>query len=304
MENAKEINEVDYLFKKKLLIIDDDKDLIRLMHKALENEFEVSIIDNASDAFDEINQFNPDAILLDLSMPHIDGFEFLNILEQHADYCDIPVVTMTANKDDSYRQRAQREGASGMIYKPFNIRNLARDIKSVLKLTENVLISKNSRITYYIEFSENRKIKKIKDIITSHDFSEAPMVLLSWNRGEDFFEDFELGQELVNENKLYYLEVKPSLISKFPYLQNITPVMLEIQKFLGQNTRDFHIVFEEPRNLLNVYQREKSVFQAYNMAQIIHSEFAKITYVNSRAHNEDASRFLNKIGKILTGVQK
>jgi CheY-like chemotaxis protein len=151
METAPQLQEVDYSYKKRLLIIDDDKDLIRLMNKALDTDFEVSIIDNASEAFDKIEEMDPDAILLDLNMPHIDGFEFLNMIEQHPHFCDIPVITMTANKDDSYRQRAHREGSSGMIYKPFNIRNLARDIESVLKLTENSLISRNHRVSYFVE---------------------------------------------------------------------------------------------------------------------------------------------------------
>ncbi|MBT4790570.1 MAG: response regulator [Halobacteriovoraceae bacterium] len=300
---AKRNNILHTASKKKLLIVDDDRNLSKLMFKVLEKSFEISVIDNASQAVEECLNFSPDILLLDLNMPNIDGFEVLNILNQHPVLCDLPVVTMTSNKDEDYRKRAHEEGSCGMIYKPFNMGNLARDIEGVFSMTENILLSKNQRVSYSIEFSENRKNKKIIDIITEQNFDQEPLVILSWNRGEDFLEGIEGVDDLIQSGKLVFLEIKPSLISKFPYLQNITPVTLEIKKFLHNSSRKYHLVLEEPRHLLNIHQKERSISQAYNMAQMIHSDFNRITYIDSRPHSEDAIKFLFKIGRILTGVQ-
>lgn len=302
MSNAKVINNIEMIHKKKLLIIDDDRDVSKLIFKALENTFEVTVIDNATEAIERCLDFKPDILLLDLNMPNIDGFELLSMLDQHPVLCDLPVVTMTSNKGEEYRKRAHEEGSSGMIYKPFKIKDLARDIEGVIKSTENILISKNKRISYSVEFSENRKNKKIKDVIRAQKYEEEPLVILGWSRGEDFLEDIENAEELIQNNKLIYLEIKPSLISKFPYLQNITPVILEIQNFLENKSRNYHLIIDEPSHLLNIHQSEKSISQAYNLVQMLHSDFNKVTYVNSRPHTESAVKFLTKIGRILTGV--
>jgi CheY-like chemotaxis protein len=288
---------------KKLLIVDSDLDSKDSMLETLQKDYDVVVIDNASDALDCSDDFIPDVILLDLDMPQIDGFELLNRLDEHPILCDVPVISMSDSKDEKFSRRAYEEGTSGIIYKPFNNDNLARDIESVLKYTSNVIVSSNNRITYNIEFSEKTKIKKIKEIIKNQDFESEPLVLLSWSRGEDLISDVDDIDSKIKNEQMIYLEMKPSLVSKFPYLQDVTPVVLEIKNFLKVNSRKYHLLIEEPGNLFNVNQRERSIAQAYNIAQLLHSDFNRITYVNSRPQSSEQLKFIAKIGNILTGVR-
>jgi CheY-like chemotaxis protein len=288
---------------KKLLIVDSDLDTKDSMLETLQKSYDVVVIDNASDALDCSDQFIPDVILLDLDMPQIDGFELLNRLDEHPILCDVPVISMSDSKDEKFSRRAYEEGSSGIIYKPFNNANLVRDIESVLKYTSNVIVSSNNRITFNIEFSEKTKIKKIKDIIKGQDFENEPLILLSWCRGEDLITDVDDIESKITSEQLIYLEMKPSLVSKFPYLQDVTPVVLEIKNFLKTNSRKYHLVIEEPGNLFNINQRERSISQAYNIAQLLHSDFNRITYVNSRPQSSEYTKFIAKIGNILTGVR-
>ncbi len=288
---------------KKLLIVDSDLDSKDLMLETLQKTYEVVVIDNAADAMDYSENFVPDLILLDLDMPQIDGFELLNRLDEHPTLCDVPVIAMSDSKDEQFSRRAHDEGASGIIYKPFNIANLTRDIEGILKHTSSTIISTNERITYNIEFSEKTKIKKIKEIINNQDFESEPLILLSWSRGEDLITDVDDIDSKINNDSLIYLEMKPSLVSKFPYLQDVTPVVLEIKNFLKTNSRKYHLVIEEPGHLFNINQRERSISQAYNIAQLLHSDFNRITYVNSRPQSSESVKFISKIGNILTGVR-
>ncbi|MCF8060288.1 MAG: response regulator [Bacteriovoracaceae bacterium] len=289
--------------RKKLLIVDSDLGSKDSMLEVLQKSYEVVVIDNAVEAVAFGEKILPDIILVDLDMPQIDGFEFLNALDEHPTLCDVPVISMIDNKDEKYSRRAYAEGSNGMIYKPFNIANLERDIEGILKRTSDAIISSNKRISFYLEFSERTKLKKIKEIIKNQDFENEPLVLLTWNRGEDLIAEIDQMDDLINSNRLIFLEIKPSLISKFPYLQDVTPVVLELKSFLSESSRKYHLVMEEPGHLLNIEQREKSISQAYNMAQLIHHDFNRTTYVSSRPDSSESIKFTFKIGNILTGVR-
>lgn len=293
----------DEVVKKRIIVIDDDITMGKLIQKHLESEFDVIFLDNATDAISECEANPPEIILVDINMPNIDGFEFLNLVQSHSVMCDIPVIAMTSNTSEDYSHRVHDEGAAGLIHKPFDIKTLGRDIEGILHCVDNQLTSKNGRVNFIIEFNELRRQKEINKLIAPERLEEAPVVVLSWSRGEDFFYEIPELEEYVYLNKIIFLEIKPSLISKFPYIQDITPIMQGIQQFLGRKSREYHLIMEEPRHILNIHNREKSVSQAYYLGQSLHSDFDKITYINSRPHDEDARKFLNKIGRILTGVQ-
>lgn len=288
---------------KRLLVVDNDIESKDEFTTSLKKHFELSIIDNVSEALDYSESEVPDVILLDLDMPQVDGFELLNRLDAHPVLCDVPVISMTDERDEKYAKRAYREGSSGMIYKPIKPENLARDIEGVLKRVASKITSTNQRIVFHVEFSEKDRNKKIKQLIREQEYENEPMIFLSWSRGEDFLGEDEDYNRLIINDQLLYLEVKPSVISKFPYLQDVTPMISEMKQFLGENSRKYHLVFEEVGYLFSRERKEKSISQALNLAQLLHSEFKRVTYVNAKPEAYLEAKFLGRIGGILAGVR-
>lgn len=112
--------------RKKILIIDDDKDIADLVKLVLETEnFEVEAASNPESAFDKARDYRPDAILLDLLMPKVDGWTIFKQIRQDATFDGVPIAILTAKS----QQVDQMVGlhimnADAYITKPFGKQEL------------------------------------------------------------------------------------------------------------------------------------------------------------------------------------
>ncbi|MCK5262022.1 MAG: response regulator [Thermoplasmatales archaeon] len=126
--------------KKKIMVVDDDPDLLHSVKQALEEpESEYTVICASSGARCirslENNEI-PDIILLDIIMPKMNGWETLKNIQENSLWRDIPVVFLTARTDDI----AEKVGsflAADYIEKPFDIDDLKRRIDKVLENSSN-----------------------------------------------------------------------------------------------------------------------------------------------------------------------
>ena len=104
----------------KILLIDDDIDLTRLIKNTLKKEYEVDIFNDAS--IIDPNIFNGyDLIILDIMMPNMDGFEFL---EKYRNMIDVPILLLTAKDFENDKLEGFALGADDYITKPFSIKEL------------------------------------------------------------------------------------------------------------------------------------------------------------------------------------
>ncbi|MEQ8188728.1 MAG: response regulator [Candidatus Eremiobacterota bacterium] len=111
---------------KKILVIDDDLNIIKLMTYVLKKEkYEVITARNGQDGLKLVKDFNPSLIVLDLMMPVMNGFKFL---EQFRSITieDIPVIVTTARGYTQEIEKIMDAGASAYIEKPFD-RNVFLD---------------------------------------------------------------------------------------------------------------------------------------------------------------------------------
>jgi CheY-like chemotaxis protein len=108
-----------------VLIVDDNRDTREMLMEYLSNcGF---IVDTAADGFEAIDSavhFHPSAILMDLMMPRMDGWEATCHLKADARTRDIPIIVMTANVQPDGRQVARAAGCVGLISKPCNLEHL------------------------------------------------------------------------------------------------------------------------------------------------------------------------------------
>jgi CheY-like chemotaxis protein len=119
---------------KRILVIDDDQDIQDVAQLALRKfaQWEVQAAPSGQDGLEQARTNPPDAILLDVSMPDMDGISVFEQLQSDPATQPIPVVLLTAKVLLSDRQRFAALGVSGVITKPFDPVTLSAQVTKLL----------------------------------------------------------------------------------------------------------------------------------------------------------------------------
>ncbi len=118
---------------KKILIADDNRQIRMLVNVALRSGgYEIIEAEDGEDTLEKAIAQHPDLILLDVTMPKLDGFEVLHFLRKRPETnaCSIVMLTTAAQKWDL--ERAQEEGAQDYITKPFEAKALRETVQRLL----------------------------------------------------------------------------------------------------------------------------------------------------------------------------
>ncbi|NQS99482.1 MAG: response regulator [Candidatus Omnitrophica bacterium] len=124
------------MYKKKILLIDDEEDFCRLVKMNLEliGNFEVNSATNGKQGLKLAKKLKPDLILLDIMMPGINGFEVLERLKKDQDTVQIPVVMLTAKEDEPSKIKASELYDELYLTKPIEAPDLKAKIDEILKM--------------------------------------------------------------------------------------------------------------------------------------------------------------------------
>lgn len=144
----------------KILIIEDEKPIAELLKYALEKErFDAAMAHTGEEAFEKIESYRPDLILLDLMLPDMDGLTICR--EVTANNKEIPIIIVSAKNDQIDKLIGLEYGADDYITKPFDIREVILRIKSVLR-----------RLTTPIEKSGRDSVIEDGDLVLDIDKHE------------------------------------------------------------------------------------------------------------------------------------
>lgn len=117
-----------------ILLVEDDRDVREALAEVLEQEgYRVSVAKNGRDAVQHLKQARqmPAAILLDLMMPVMDGWEFWSLQRSTADWCQIPVVIVSADAEAAERMAPHARRALACLRKPIDIDELLGILETV-----------------------------------------------------------------------------------------------------------------------------------------------------------------------------
>ncbi|HUQ19497.1 MAG TPA: response regulator transcription factor [Gemmatimonadaceae bacterium] len=124
----------DDVTTKHVLVVDDEADIVALVAYHLAKEgFRVSTAADGKAAVAQITKDHPDLVVLDEMLPGMSGFEVLERIRADAGTTAIPVLMLTARKDESDRIRGLSLGADDYLTKPFSPRELVLRVKAILR---------------------------------------------------------------------------------------------------------------------------------------------------------------------------
>ena len=119
---------------KKILIVDDEVDLVKTIKFSMEAEgYMVLASYNGEDALNQARKENPDLIVLDIMLPKLDGYKVCRLLKFDEQYKNIPILMLTAKTQQKDKLLGKETGADEYITKPFDMDELMEKVKTYLK---------------------------------------------------------------------------------------------------------------------------------------------------------------------------
>ena len=123
------------MLKKKILIVDDEVDLVEMVALRLEaSDFEVIKAYDGQEGLDKARNEKPDLIVLDLMLPKIDGYKVCRMLKFDEKYKNIPIILFTAKVQEADKKLGVDVGADAYVTKPFESSELLNKISQLLKI--------------------------------------------------------------------------------------------------------------------------------------------------------------------------
>ncbi|MEA3369183.1 MAG: response regulator [Candidatus Ratteibacteria bacterium] len=120
--------------RKKVLVVDDEPDFLKIIRKRLEtSHYEVITAASGKEALDKIKKDKPDAVFLDILMPELDGLETLKKIRRKAK--DLPVFIITAFSNEERFKLAKHLKASGFVIKTSNLKREIESITGALRIS-------------------------------------------------------------------------------------------------------------------------------------------------------------------------
>jgi len=126
--------------KKRILLVDDEPDFCAIVQGQLEKEgFDVEVAYDGVEGLEKVKDNPPDAIILDVMMPEMDGYEACKKLKSDDKYADIPILMLTAVADKVSSTRYSHYDGMSMeaddyLPKPASAEDITQSIKSLLNL--------------------------------------------------------------------------------------------------------------------------------------------------------------------------
>ena len=119
---------------KKILIADDEPDILEIIQYNLQNEgYEVIIAKNGNEAIEQAKRFTPDLIILDIMMPGKNGIEVCNILRMQPAFNDTLIIFLTALSDEGTEVKGLETGADDFITKPVSPKVLVSKVNALFR---------------------------------------------------------------------------------------------------------------------------------------------------------------------------
>lgn len=127
----------------KILIVDDDINICELLRLYLEKEgYTTKIVNDGMAAIDAFKQEEPDLMLLDIMLPHLDGWQVCREIRK---FSDTPIIMLTAKGETFDKVLGLELGADDYVTKPFDTKEIVARIKAVLRRSSSISTTENSK---------------------------------------------------------------------------------------------------------------------------------------------------------------
>lgn len=130
--NLKEKSKKGDTDRQRILIVDDDPVVRRIVLELLNNRYTVILASTGVQLPDLLQKHQPDLVILDVMLPWINGFELCRIIKTQSEGQNLPVLFLTGCKEKEDKLTGREVGASGYLTKPFYAKDLYHEVERLL----------------------------------------------------------------------------------------------------------------------------------------------------------------------------
>lgn len=179
---------------RKILIIDDDPDIVELIKFTLKHTgYEVDAVYNGHDGLLKVNSMHPHLLILDINLPDLSGFDLLNTIRSQGTTCLLPILMLTAHSKIQDKIKGLKSGADDYLTKPFDPFELEARVEALISRSEKqMMASPLTHLPGSIIIEE-----EIKEIISKKKkFGVAYLDLDNFKAYNDIY-GFQKGDEVI-----------------------------------------------------------------------------------------------------------
>lgn len=168
-----------------VLCVDDNDDITELFTVIMSKRFNVLTCKSGEEAIEILSSKNVDVVVADVMMPGMSGLDLCSYIKEHVEFSHIPVILLTAKKDDSSSIEGYKHGADGYLTKPCNFFVLSAMIMNLIKKQENKSADFRKQLVFEVKdidyTSTDKKflqhaIDVVNDHIADSEFSQTDFV--------------------------------------------------------------------------------------------------------------------------------
>ena len=131
----------------RILVVEDERDIAALISYHLTKDgYRVRTAEGGVEALEALSAERPDLVVLDLMLPGLSGYEILEQMRGQQELSDVPVIILTARRDESERIKGLELGADDYLTKPFSPRELVLRVGAVLRRAQSPPIAGATRM--------------------------------------------------------------------------------------------------------------------------------------------------------------
>lgn len=232
-QNAKDTNVINFSGKRRLLIIEDNSDVVAYLTACYHSLFLIEVARNGKEGYNIAVTTIPDIIISDIMMPEMDGFQLCKKLKDDYRTSHIPIILLTAKADIPSRINGLEQGADAYIVKPFNQQELLVRMNKLLELRRKL----------YQRYINGTPLDASTNPITQREdqFMKKITAIVQENLQDENFDVHYLCEEMAMS--------KSQLYRKFKALTNMSAAKY-IRKLRLERAR--HLLFTTPMNVTEV----------------------------------------------------
>ena len=236
-----------------LLLVEDNVDLMNLMVRLLETEYIIRTATNGKEALDILGAEEIDLIVSDVMMPVMDGIELCRNIKKTFDTSHIPLILLTAKKQEQDREEAYKSGADAFITKPFNLSVLYARISNLLKARERTMRDFKGQLVF--------ETGELKYTSLDEDFLQRAIDCVNKHLDDPNFDQTQFLEEMHTTKSTFFRKLKSLTgLSYSSFIRNIRMKaacrIIEENKRIRISELAYAVGYNDPRYFSTCFKKE------------------------------------------------